>query len=254
MTDAEEKFRVLLHGSTIHGIQSMDPSKSLEPRSYYHNDSPISQVFAVLNQKVAGVAVAVVGLGAGTLACHGQPGQAFTFYEIDPAVERIARDARYFTYLRDCGPKPHVVLGDARFTLKMARNRQYGLIVIDAFSSDSIPLHLLTREALRLYLDKLDEGGIVAFHISNRYLDLRPVLSSLASDAGLIYLDRDQVETGSSANQSGKTGSRWAVMARTLEDLNVLPREPGWSASRNGSVRWLWSDDFSNVLDVVLWR
>jgi hypothetical protein len=253
MLDPEEKFRLLFHGSTIHGVQKLDPAARLEPVSYYHEGSPISQVFAELRRGDARPPIAVVGLGAGTLACLGQSGQAFTFYEIDPAVERIARNSSYFTFLQECRGKPKVVLGDARLTLTTAPNHEYGLIVIDAFSSDSIPLHLLTREALRLYLDKLADRGILAFHISNRYLDLRPVLSSLASDAGLVYLDREQVEIRSSAYKSGKTGSRWAVMARTPEDLNTLSRETGW-VSRNGSARWLWSDDFSNVLDVVLWN
>jgi hypothetical protein len=253
MLDPAEKFLLLFHGSTIHGIQTLDPTLRLRPVSYYHEGSPISQVFAALHRKGTRVPIAVVGLGAGTLACLGQSGQAFTFYEIDPAVERIARDPRYFTFLQDCEGKPQVVLGDARLTLKTAPDSQYGLIVIDAFSSDSIPLHLLTREALRLYLDKLAGGGILAFHISNRYLDLRPVLATLASDAGLIYLDRDQIETSSGAQQSGKTGSRWAVMARAPEDLGMLTHD-GWRPGRYDTGDRPWTDDFSNILATILWN
>ena len=156
--------------------------------------------------------MAIVGLGAGSLACYAEPGQGWTFYEIDPAVVRIARDPRFFTYLKDCRARSQdVVVGDARLRLRDAPDGGYGLIVLDAFSSDAIPMHLLTREALRLYRDKLADGGLIAFHISNRYLDLAPVLGALARDAGLIdriRRDRDiSPEQAKAGQDSLPTGS-----------------------------------------------
>jgi spermidine synthase len=129
--------------------------------------------------------VGIVGLGTGELGCYAKPGQQWTFYEIDPLVERIARDRDFFQFMSRCGNEPTVVLGDARLTLERAGDGSYDVLVIDAFSSDSIPTHLLTEEALALYLKKLSARGVVLFHISNRYLDLAPVVAALAFDAGV---------------------------------------------------------------------
>src|SRR5262249_30741221 len=146
----EGDMRQLVHGNTIHGVQN--PSRPNEPLSYYFRDGPIGQVFSTFSGNEAKPEVAIVGLGAGSLAPYGQPGQHFTFYEIDPSVVRLARDRSLFTYLPDCKAGLNIVLGDARLTLREAPDDHFGILVIDAFSSDSIPLHLLTREALQLYL------------------------------------------------------------------------------------------------------
>src|SRR6185295_3033617 len=138
-----------------------------------------------------GGAVAVVGLGTGATACHGRPGQRWTFFEIDPTVERLAKDRRFFSLLENCPVRPKIVLGDARISLAKTRPQEFRWIILDAFSSDAIPTHLLTREALSLYLSKLEDHGLILYHISNGYLDLRPVLGDLAQDAGLIALVRD---------------------------------------------------------------
>ena len=144
----------------------------------------LGQVFAAFESAGRTGRVAVIGLGAGTTAAYRRPGQDWTFYEIDPVVEQIARDDRYFSYLSDRAADIPVVLGDARLALAHAPDLAYDLMILDAFSSDAIPLHLMTREALRLYLDKLAPGGVIAFHISNRMLDLAPVLGNLVADAG----------------------------------------------------------------------
>ena len=158
---------------------------------------------------ISSIHVAIVGLGAGSMTCYVRPPQQLTYYEIDPAVERIAQDPRYFTFLRDCNPNVRVVLGDARISLKAAPDHYYGLIVIDAFSGDSIPAHLLTREALQLYLKKLEPNGILVFHISNNYLDLQPVVASLARDAGLICLiERDTYISEAQAKNGVNAGAK----------------------------------------------
>ena len=179
------EYRVLVHGTTNHGAQSLRPQTKCIPLSYYFPTGPLGHLFRSFQGEQAKSDIAVVGLGAGSTAGYAQPGQRWTFYEIDPTVERIARDPRYFTLLRDCAPQAQVILGDARISLAREPDGTHDLIILDAFSSDAIPVHLLTREALDLYFRKLSPHGVLAFHISNRYFDLRPVLSRLARDAQL---------------------------------------------------------------------
>ena len=174
--DGRLHFRFMFHGTTLHGMQSTMPERRQEPLSYYSRSGPIGQVFPMVPGASQATEVAVVGLGVGSLASYAGPAQRWTFYEIDPAVERIARNPDYFTYLEECGTRCSVTIGDARLSLVRARPQQYGLIILDAFSSDAIPIHLLTREAMSLYLSRLAPGGVIAMHISNLHLSLSPVL------------------------------------------------------------------------------
>jgi hypothetical protein len=254
-TDDRHEYHFLTHGSTLHGVQSLDPTRRGEPMGYYHREGPVGQVFEVFSGPAAKKRVGVVGLGAGTLACYAEPGQEWTFYEIDPAVENVARDRRCFTYLSECesrGVDVRVVLGDARLKLKEAPGG-YGLLVLDAFSSDSIPMHLVTREALRLYVRKLAPEGVLAFHISNKYLRLPPVLADLAHDAGLEY--RYQVLRASREEfDRGVSGSQWVVMARRAADLGPIWRDERWRPAQVGPGRPVWTDDYSNLLGVFQWH
>ncbi|MFN0088137.1 MAG: spermidine synthase, partial [Blastocatellia bacterium] len=183
--DRSGLFRQIYHGNTLHGRQYLDAARQCEPLSYYHREGPLGQVFAAFGDTPASPNVAVIGLGTGATACYAGPEQHWTFYEIDPAVVRIAKDPAWFTYLSKCAANPvETVLGDARLQLRHAPEKHYGLIVLDAFSSDAIPTHLLTREAFDLYLSKLADGGRIALHASNQYLDLRPAIGDLALSAG----------------------------------------------------------------------
>jgi spermidine synthase len=244
--DAENRYHALFHGTTLHGLQAMDPARQLEPLTYFHRNGPIGQAFAELPVVGATKDIAVVGLGAGTLASYWKPGQRWTFYEIDPEVERIARTPAYFTYLSGCGPQCRVVLGDARVSLTHAKPQEYGLIVLDAFSSDAIPMHLLTAEALSLYLSRLAPGGALAFHITNRHLSLAPVLARLAESRGLAVRWEHQ-NTGTAE----QLPSEWMVMARAPDDLGSLTSDPRWSIPPVPPSTPLWTDDFSNILSVL---
>ena len=240
----------LVNGNTLHGAQSTDPGRRLEPLTYYDRRGPVGDVFSRLAAPAAAQEVGVIGLGIGTLACYGHPGQHWTFYEIDPAVERIARDQRLFTYLRDCPPTAEVVLGDARLSLSQASRPTFGLIVVDAFNSDSIPVHVITRQALDLYLDRLGDGGLIMVNITNRYLDLRGVLGDLAGDAGLTAVVRNDLDaTGEEA--AGRLGSMWVVMARDRADLAGLADDPRWKPLSARSDARVWTDDFSNLFDAL---
>ena len=249
--DAELNCRVLFHGSIPHGLQSLDLSRACEPLAYYTRRGPVGQLFEAYQERPVGNEVAVIGLGAGVMACYHQPRQRFTFYEIDPTVLRIAQDPRYFTYLSDCGSPVRVVLGDARLSLRDAPAHGYGLMVLDAFSGDSIPTHLLTREALALYLAKLAPNGVLAFDISNRYLDLHGVLGDLAQDAGLCCLMNDDAHISEDERREGKFASSWVVMARDANDLEALRRNPNWRACQAVSGSRVWTDDFSNIVSIL---
>jgi hypothetical protein len=254
MLDRSEKYHLLFHGTTIHGAQRLDPKKRLEPTVYYHSSGPVGQVFSVFARTHESGNVGVVGLGTGTLACMGTPHQNFTFFEIDPLVEQIARDPKLFTFLRDCPPRIKVTLGDARISLAQTPAHHYQLFVLDAFSSDVIPVHLLTREAVQLYLSKLDEKGILLFHISNRYMDLVPVLDRLGSSLNLIDLVRNDVPATQAEREDGKVPSRWVVMSRRRDVLAELLSDPRWKLLDGRSAGDLWTDDYSNILRIIRWK
>jgi len=252
--DTEGKYHQLFHGNTMHGRQSIDPSRQGESLSYFYRTGPIGQVFHIVNTSSIS-SVGIIGLGAGSLAAYAKPTQDWTFYEINPAVERIARDTKFFTFLKNCRARTlNIVLGDARLRLKDTPNNQYDLFVLDAFSSDSIPMHLVTIEALRLYLEKLANGGILAFHITNRRLDLKPVFANLAYEANLIGLIRDDSQVDISDQISGKEGSVWVVMARHKKELSSLISDPRWKPLHPDPRVGVWTDDFSNMLSVIKWK
>ena len=239
----------------MHGRQSSDPLRQGEALSYFHRTGPIGQLFDVFNTSSDSRCVGIIGLGAGSLAAYAKPTQDWTFYEINPAVERIALNPKFFTFLKNSRARTlNIVLGDARLRLKDANNQQYDLFVLDAFSSDSIPMHLVTKEALRLYLEKLANGGILAFHITNRRLDLKPVFANLAHEANLIGLIRDDSQVSISDNINGKEGSVWVVMTRHKDGIASLISDPRWETLHPDPRVGIWTDDFSNILSVVTWR
>jgi SAM-dependent methyltransferase len=253
--DAEGKYNQLFHGNTMHGRQSIDPMLQGEALSYFHRTGPIGQVFDIFNSSSAPLSVGIIGLGAGSLTAYAKPTQDWTYYEINPAVERIARNPKFFTFLSSSRARTlHVILGDARLRLKDVYNQQYDLFVLDAFSSDSIPVHLITSEALRLYLEKLANGGILAFHITNRRLDLKPVFANLAHDADLIGLIRDDSQVDIADRINGKEGSVWVVMARHKDDIASLINDSRWQQLHPDPHLGVWTDDFSNILSVIRWR
>jgi SAM-dependent methyltransferase len=242
-------YRQFFHGDTLHGLQ--DPRRPHLPVSYYHPTGPMGQVMGA--QLERGIRrVAIVGLGAGAISAYAQPGQEWVFYEIDPTVLKIARDLPYFTYLRDCPAQWRVELGDARISLAAARD-QFDFIVMDAYSSDAIPVHLITREALQLYLQRLAPGGVIAFHVSNRHLDLEPVVAELALDAGLVALVRSEAYVEAKEYADGKTPSQWMVVARRKEDFGRLNTLKSWGTPRRRPGLGVWTDDYSSILKVFLW-
>ena len=202
--------RSLAHGTTLHGMQRLDPGARPEPLTYYHRTGPFGHLIDAIPRLRDDVRVAAIGLGVGTLAAYVRPGQAWTFYEIDPAIERIARDERYFTFLQACGAACRVVIGDARLSLAADTGSRYDLIALDAFSSDAIPMHLLTHEAMSVYLSRLAPHGVLAIHVSNRHLRLDGVVGRLAAANGLVALEeRDREGATPSGRSSRQRPTGW---------------------------------------------
>jgi hypothetical protein len=244
-TSPNEEFRRLYHGSTVHGVQMNDPARKCEATSYYHRTGPVGDIFNVYNSKPANLPVAATGLGSGTIGTYSLPGQQWDFYDIDPAIVRIALEPSYFTFISDCTKGSYrMILGDARLQLREAPAGKYGLLIMDAFSSDSVPAHLLTTEAMDLYLGKLAGDGMIAFHISNRYLNLEPLLSGLSKrDRLSAFIRRDEERS-----LVGKYPSVWVVMARNDAALGSIASDSRWTRVQGDIV---WTDDFSNILSVL---
>jgi spermidine synthase len=249
--DHESGTRILYHGNTIHGRQFINPVYQTEPLSYFHREGPLGLIFDAFNANAASPNVAVVGLGTGSMLCYSFAGQRWTFYEINPAVVRLARTPEYFTYLEKCAAAyTDIVVGDARLKLQNAPDQLYGLIVLDAFNSDAIPVHLLTQEAIDLYMSKLATGGMLAFHISNRSLRLDGVLADLAEHNGAMSLS---FADGEFDPVRGKDPSEWLVMARNSPAFDSLAQDPRWRVVQGRIDADVWTDDFSNILRVFRW-
>ena len=254
------RFRMLYHGTTLHGAQRLRDDAGIpltgrpEPLTYFYSGGPISEAIAATRAAKGSLnRVAVVGLGTGSLACHAKAGESWSYYEIDPLVARIAQDPAKFRFLADCAPETRIILGDARLTIADA-TEQYDVIVLDAFSSDVVPVHLLTREAVALYLTKLAPGGAIVFHVSNRYLELASVVAEVAATHGLAaYKKADAAVTQEDLKQHMYASSLVVAVARRDEDLAILRSRSGWSQyPAPGAVR-PWTDDYSNILS-AFWR
>jgi spermidine synthase len=247
-TDEGERYRTLVHGTIQHGTQyyGSDDDRT-SPTTYYVHDSGIGLALDLCCRNRAR-RVGLIGLGAGTLAAYGKPGDVFRFYEIDPAVERIA--THFFTYLRESKAKTEMVIGDARLSMEAEPSQQYDVIAVDAFSGDAIPVHLLTAEALQLYQRHLRPGGILAFHVSNSYLDLGPVVAQEAQHAGLAAV----MVTNPDDEYTGGYAADW-VLVTANRDFLALPkiRDAAEEIAITPGLR-LWTDDYSSLWAVVKWR
>jgi len=254
---ADGRYRVLTHGTTVHGTQRLRSESGVEltgrpePMSYYYVGGPISEAIELTRRAQGGFGnVAIVGLGAGALACYRKDPEDWTFYEIDPMVVSIARDPRMFRFLSDCAPTTPIVLGDARLTLA-ASGAHYGLIVLDAFSSDAVPVHLLTQEAFAIYLSHLAPHGVLVAHVSNRHLDLVPVVAAAAKAKDLIAFLRDDGE-GDPAGGEFKAPSTVIALARDPADLGDLPARASWRRLEPDAGIPPWTDDYSNILGAMM--
>jgi hypothetical protein len=253
LAESSPPEHVLYSGTTLHGKQAQDNARRLEPLSYYHRDGPLGQLFARLGKASLTQRVAVVGLGTGTIACYERPGDHWTFFEINPADIAIAENPSLFTFLRDCPGQTDIVLGDARLSLMGQPNHSFGMIVLDAFTSDSIPVHLVTRDAMQLYLNKLEPDGLLVYHVSNLHLDLGPVVGNIAASFELParrFNDKDFDED--SDDPYGKDASDWIVIARNENDLIAIEHDNRWQSLLPSPGKGVWTDDYSNLLSALV--
>jgi hypothetical protein len=241
-----KKVAILQHGTTVHGAQSQLQALRYQPQSYYVADSGVGQVMRKLNFKNIGL----VGLGSGGLSCYHRPGQSFTYFEIDPLMISIARNRKYFSFVSDCTPDARIILGDARLQLqRLATEPKFDLLIIDAFSSDSIPIHLITAEAMNLYLSRLPADGLLMVHISNRFFNLEPVVGRLAQNSGLhTAINRFTAPTNPPIG-TYPASSIWIAASRDAALIEkVRGLGPGWKSLAIKPGQSLWTDDFSTPL------
>lgn len=249
-----EGIRNLYHGTTLHGIQVVSPPEAKTiARSYYHPDGAFGDIFKLLDSRFDAhrtepQRIAVLGLGIGTLAAYGREGRHFDFYEIDEAVMRIAQNPDLFTYLSDTKSSYTLILGDARTQLKMAENGYYDAIIVDVFSSDNIPVHLLTREALHIYMHKTKAFGMIALHLSNRYLDLERQLYALSSNTHLPALIKRSRISDDENEKKWASASIVGLLTSDPEILLGLQQNNNWQLPRAYPDFRIWTDDYANIL------
>jgi len=250
------RFRLLEHGTTLHGGQRIrdDRGQPLigrpQPIMYYNQFSGMVRVIDVAHLHRSPIRYAVIGLGTGTLACLAKPGDTVHYYEIDAAVVRIASDPNNFSFLSECGPVS-ITLGDARLTFAEAADESYDAIIVDAFNGDAIPTHLLTREAMAIYRKKLAPHGIVALHVSNKYLELISVAAGIAADNGMVA--RLSTGGGIAADTANQIiPSTVVAAARADADFGPLAFSPYWRLLRKDPRQRVWTDDYSNVLGAIV--
>ena len=251
------QYHVLMHGTTIHGAEKFQNDDGTpvtgrpEAISYYHKDGGIGQAIAAIRARKGGpIRVAVIGLGSGTLTCASEPGENWKFFEIDQSMVDTARDPKYFTFIQNCEPDLKPVIGDARLTFAKEPDGIYDLIIVDAYSSDAIPIHLATEEAMEIYKQKLAPQGAVVMHVSNRHLELSSVVVGIA--------DANDLKSWVYSEDSGRDNeyifsTTVVVSAREEADVGALASSDKWALTEAEDNQRVWTDDYSNVLGAV-WR
>ncbi|MEA2862480.1 MAG: hypothetical protein QOC84_436, partial [Bradyrhizobium sp.] len=251
------EYHVLMHGTTIHGAEKFlnDDGTPVtgrpEPISYYHKDGGIGQAISAIRERKGGpIRVAVIGLGSGTLTCASEPGEDWKFFEIDQSMVDTARDPKYFTFIQNCEPGLKPVIGDARLTFAKEPDGVYDIIIVDAYSSDAIPIHLATEEAMEIYKEKLAPHGAVVMHVSNRHLELSSVVVGIA--------EANDLKSWVYSEDSGRDNeyifaTSVVVSAREDADVGKLASSDQWAETDANEKQRVWTDDYSNVLGAV-WR
>ncbi len=251
--DRERNYTVLLHGSTMHGGQSKVPGKECVQTAYYSQRGPVGQFLSTLPRSLSHARMGVVGLGSGVLAGYGvgNPGQRWTYFEIDPDIKAVAQDDdRMFSFLNTCTPGSKVVLGDARLTLAREPEASYDVLFMDAYSSDAIPVHLITKEALAMYQTRIKPDGYLLFHISNRYFDLQPILANLAAELNMSA-KVNAYKPSTDDSDVPDTPSMWVVLANDPKHLSHLSGNENWRALEPDPAKPVWTDDFSSLLGAL---
>jgi len=253
---SDGRFRLLSHGTTLHGgqrIRDFDGNRITgrpEPIMYYYDGSAMAQILDAARARKKPIQYAVIGLGTGTLACRAEPGDTVHYYEIDPAIIRISTDPSNFSFLTECRPVS-ITVGDARLTLAEAPDASYDVIIVDAFSSDAIPIHLLTREAMAIYRQKLVPEGIVAIHVSNRHLELASVVAGIANANGMVSRVNEGADVTENDAEYIFLGTV-VVAAVKDESFGPIAKSEHWELQKPDPKQWVWTDDYSNIIGSII--
>jgi hypothetical protein len=248
-------MHVLYSGSIVHNEQMVSGPNRDDPLTYYTTQGPLGDVFRSIAARSARWNIGVIGLGAGAMACYATPNQHWTFYEIDPLVARLAEDPSMFTYYSDClRGNGRVILGDGRISMAAAPDHSYNVIVIDAFGSDVVPIHLLTKDAMALYRRNLAPGGVIVLNVSNQYVDLTGVVATVAHAEGMTCLTRNDSNVLPGSAAAGRFASQWMVLGGPDADLSDLRKTSGWVSAAPTPGAQPWTDDFSDLISIIRWR
>lgn len=252
---SEGPFRLMAHGTTIHGAMSTDPkeqSQTPTPLTYYHSSGGLAASLDAIQERNGGQIEegAIIGLGTGSMSCHTKPGEKWTIFEIDDLVVKMAKDPSKFRFLSECTPDVDIILGDARLTLADHPDHSLDYLLVDAFSSDSIPVHLMTQEALRLYFSKVKSDGIVTMHISNRHMDLTEAISATAKAEGLVIRHSQITPPEELAENPYINASSVVILTRKEANFGKILDDERWTTPDPGRTR-PWTDDYSNVLGAI---
>lgn len=245
------ELRIMYNGVTKHGAQLMTDGYRDMPITYYSDGSPMDQVFHATSDGDDPPPVGVIGLGAGTVAAYARDGQPVTFYEIDPVVVDIAED--YFTFMEDSAGEVSVEVGDGRILLSKAPEKHFGLLIVDAFSSDSIPIHLATKEAISMYVDRLRDDGILFFHISNKFVDLAPALANISEELGYVAYQNwhEATEDDFEHPDVSVATSVWVAIGRDKAALRPLTTRGDWNRLEPDDSKPTWTDNYSNIIELL---
>jgi hypothetical protein len=237
------ELTLLMNGTTVHGSQSTDPARARRPQSYYVRNGPVGDIFAINGLRTGAQSVGIAGLGGGALATYVDASMSMTFFEIDPVVIKVASDPRFFTYLSDAPNAPTIVEGDARLSFESEPAGRYDLLILDAFSSDSVPIHLLTAEAIADEMRITAPDGLLVFHVSNRFYDLAPAIAAAVTEQGMTILEK--AHQPGVVQEPGETPSRWLAASRDAATIVKL-RADGWLATTPADHPF--TDDYADLL------
>ena len=249
---AEPPTRNLIHGTTNHGGQWMPAVEEIRPTTYHTPESPVVDIVRKSQARNGRQRVALVGLGSGALAYYRRPADEWRYFEIDPLIRWLATESGHFQMMARQDPDAEIVLGDARLALAQQPDRHFDLLIMEAFTSDAIPTHLLTREAVAMYVEKLASDGLLVLHISNRFLDLEPVVAGVVAELGLVARRRHLKDPDRSVNPTA-VASRWVVVAREDRSLDALDLGAPWSPLEHADKR-VWRDDYSSLVGIIRWQ
>jgi spermidine synthase len=249
--EAPTGWRFLSHGTTLHGVMSLDPNRNREPMSYYYRETPIGSLYAEATAaKPTDLHAGVIGMGMGSTTCYAKPGQKWKIFEIDDDVIKAVTNPNLVGFINRCAPDIEIIRGDARLKMADQPNNWFDILLVDAFSSDAIPTHMITKEALSLFMSKMAPDGVLIVHISNRYLDLGAIVSDAANELGFAVMEGNR--DGEASNPNADTGVRAVVVARNQARLNRYIGQPMWTMVGPSAQSHPWTDDHTDILRALV--